>query len=509
MSRPIKAALICLPLAGLALPVSADITADDVWSNLDAAIAALGGTSRADLVRSGDTVAVTGHEMLFNLPLGLGEFAVKSDGFTLIETDGTVQIGYPTPYNMQIRGEIYGEGAFVLDVVMEIEDHTTEASGEPGAISYVTSAGRATMAVTDLELETGAEIGEIELDAGITIDGMSSEFRVVEDTLIVIYSRSEIGETTTDFTFSDGAGTYSESRSVAGPAVSIGNMGLIPGGADILNLTAALNDGMYISIESASGASTTETLTRIDGEVVQEQDYAFDGNDATFSFDKSAIEMSGAVSGLLFNALMPPGTRPASIGFDASEIGLSFKMPLLASDMPQDFGIGFNLQDLRLGPSIWALFDPEKVLPRDPATLDVDFGGEMILGADLPDLLALSEMGGAEEVPIQITSVDIARLALSALGMRADSSGQFELDYDNLSALPGVPWPYGSGRAEVEGLNQGLDRLIQLGVIGEEEVFGIRMLIRLGTVSQGDDLLTSEIELTEDGDIIANGQQLR
>ena len=45
-------------------------------------------------------------------------------------------------------------------------------------------------------------------------------------------------------------------------------------------------------------------------------------------------------------------------------------------------------------------------------------------------------------------------------------------------------------------------------MIGSEEAFGLRLMISLGTIVSGDDVLNSEFEFTEDGRIIANGQPI-
>ena len=505
MIRRIRPILTSVSLIALAAPAAAQITVDDVWRNFDAAVAAFGGTSEATLTRAGSEVTVSGHEMRFAFPMGLGEAWVRVGDYKLIEADGAVSLVYPSVIEMSAGAEIVGEGSGEIFMEMHAGDYVTVATGEPGAISYTSSGDRLEVYMTDIVADG---LSGLDLTGSIVMESYYAESRIIEDKLIVIYSRSEVGETITEYEITDGMGFFTESRAVNGPTVSTANVGLIPGGANILNLSQALRDGMYISIDVAGAEAESYTYTSFDGRMEQEQDYATAGNEMSMRLDRDALEVSGTVRGLLFNMVSTDFGMP-NVGFDADEIGMGFRMPLLSSPAPQDFGYDLSLDALRLGPSIWALFDPDKVLPRGPASLDLDLGGQMILGADLPDLLALPELGGRQDVPIQVTAIDIARFAFSALGITADSEGTFELDYENYSMIPGVPWPRGSGRAEVEGLNGAIDRFVELGLIGSDEVLGLRMMISLGTVVAGDDRLTSEIEFTEDGGIIANGQPLR
>ena len=54
------------------------------------------------------------------------------------------------------------------------------------------------------------------------------------------------------------------------------------------------------------------------------------------------------------------------------------------------------------------------------------------------------------------------------------------------------------------------DEVVTMGLIPQEQALGGRMMMGLLTVpGEGEDSLTSRIEFTEEGGILANGQQIK
>ena len=55
-----------------------------------------------------------------------------------------------------------------------------------------------------------------------------------------------------------------------------------------------------------------------------------------------------------------------------------------------------------------------------------------------------------------------------------------------------------------------LDKLVQMGLLPQEQAMGARMMMGLFMVpGEGEDTLTSRIEVRPDGQVLANGQRLR
>ena len=73
---------------------------------------------------------------------------------------------------------------------------------------------------------------------------------------------------------------------------------------------------------------------------------------------------------------LPPqhrgGQFPFPIKYAAESGSFDLQFPVLKSDTAQPFKLAYSLAGLTMGDEIWALFDPEAKLPRDPASLDID-----------------------------------------------------------------------------------------------------------------------------------------
>lgn len=493
---------IAIAAMATAGPAVADVTAEDVWANSSAAVAAFGGTQQAELLRDGNLVRVRGHSGAFALPLGVGRITFSASDYAMIEEDGATSIIYPAPFELRLGLESPGQGTARATLRIGPNPITTRATGEPGAISYATETGPISMVVTDLHIPTDPDATAI---MRLEIEGNRTETRIVEDSLLVLYARSEADGATFFTEVTDGDTLLTRTTTESGPSSATINMGLLPGGADILDLSDALRDGMYLSAQSNAGPTRSHTLAMSDGRIVQDQGYSIESGSLGLDMDASELSVSLGVGSLIFD-LMQESMTPRSMGIDISQFGIDIGIPLIAMADPQPFDIDVTLDQFRLGPTIWALFDPDKALPRGPASFDLQVSGNAILDADLPDFLSLPQLGGRQEAALQVTDVDIERFGLSALGVTADSTGSFELDYGDYALIPGAPWPTGEGQAEIRGLNGLIDALLEAGFIDSELVFGLRLMIGLGAVVAGDDLLRSEIELREDGRIIANGQ---
>ena len=87
-----------------------------------------------------------------------------------------------------------------------------------------------------------------------------------------------------------------------------------------------------------------------------------------------------------------------------------------------------------------------------------------------------------------------------------------EFDRDRLSTALSVvtDWPVGTVSARYEGLNGLIDTLVAMGVISQDEVMGYRMMLTMfARPAEGTDVLTTELQFNEGGEIIANGQKIK
>jgi hypothetical protein len=101
-------------------------------------------------------------------------------------------------------------------------------------------------------------------------------------------------------------------------------------------------------------------------------------------------------------------------------------------------------------------------------------------------------------------------LTLALAGARLTGGGDFTFDNDDLSTFPGMPKPTGALELELTGGNALLDTLVAMGLLPQEQAMGARMMLGMfARPGSSPDSLTSRIEVTEEGQVLANGQRLR
>lgn len=191
------------------------------------------------------------------------------------------------------------------------------------------------------------------------------------------------------------------------------------------------------------------------------------------------------------------------------EAAFNLLMPVSKSDVPGDFALLTKLIDFKLSDDVWSLLDPEKILPRDAATIVIDAKGKANWTVDIMDPAAV-EMVAEDSMPAQLHALDVTELTLKAAGAEVTGEGAFTFDNSDTTTFPGVPLPTGQLDLKIVGANGLLDRLVQMGLLPEDQAMGARMMMGLfaRTVEGSDDTLTSTLEFKEKG-FFANGQRLQ
>ena len=241
---------------------------------------------------------------------------------------------------------------------------------------------------------------------------------------------------------------------------------------------------------------------------MSEQNQVTLASEASFGFDQNGVRFAGAGDGGSMTMAGDDMGLPFPIEVAFGAASARFEFPLLASDAPQPFAYGVSLNELSVVDDIWDLIDPGKQLDRSPVNLAIDLSGELTNSLDLVDPATWEQIENGV-IPVEPVSVSINELSLGALGASITGLGAFTFDNTDLVTIPGVPRPEGKASARATGLNAAIDQLVGAGLIREDEVMMPRMFMGMFAVAEGNDVLTTEMEINAEGHILLNGQRIQ
>ena len=201
---------------------------------------------------------------------------------------------------------------------------------------------------------------------------------------------------------------------------------------------------------------------------------------------------------------------PLPINGEMAETSFSFSLPLQPSETPQDAAIGLTLAGFKTSDMIWGIFDPGAVLPRDPATVALDMIAKVTPFVSLLDEEAMERIEDGDVIPGELNAVTLNSLTVEAAGGKITGEGAFTFDNSDLESFDGMPRPEGQLDLSVSGANGLIDKIIQMGLMSEEDAMGARMMLSMFTVPGAEpDTATSVIEVNDQGHVLANGQRLK
>jgi hypothetical protein len=273
------------------------------------------------------------------------------------------------------------------------------------------------------------------------------------------------------------------------------------------DVAAAMRDGFRFasSVEYEDGSTT----------------YRFeDGSDVLEGSNSSArgrLGTSMGPDGLQYGAsgedvamTISTSDLPFPVELEMARLGSSITMPVMSSETMQPFGVDLELSEFTMFDQIWSVIDPEARLPRDPATLRVDLDGTGRLFMDLLDPDEMDDLETRERMPGEVESLTLNELTLEVAGAKLGGEGDFAFDANDLESFGGAPAPEGTLDLRLLGGNALLEDLVAMGLLPADQASGIRMMMGLfATPGDAEDELLSRIEVTEDGQILANGQRLK
>ncbi len=477
----------------------ADVTAAEVWQDWHDYMTSFGYEVTSQDEASGDTVTI--NDLIISMALPEDEGTVKVDFGKLIfkdQGDGTVAIIMPQtmPVDISVEDE------FSVTMNYNMSDMSMIVSGSAAEMTYTYSAAQMDISIADLMIE-GDKIDDAKLDviltnlSGNTVSTTGNIRHMVQafasDMLTYDFAIKEPG---------DGSFAMAVKGSIADFKGTSDSM--IPNGVDFEQFAATLTAGFAAKGGLTWGAGGYEfsTTDRNDGVTGSSSS---DSGSLDFGMDRDNIHYGGTAVGT--KASFTSSEFPFPVDITIAESVFNLMMPVNKSDAPSDFGMTLKLGDFTVSDGIWGMFDPGSVLSREPATINLELDGKANWLVDIMDPES-AEMADVE-IPGQLHALTLKALQVKVAGADLTGAGAFTFNNDDLETFEGLPAPTGAMDLKLTGGNGLMDNLVAIGLLPEDQAFGMRMMMgAFAVVGEGDDTLTSKIEVTDDGKILANGQPL-
>ncbi|MEM6465980.1 MAG: DUF2125 domain-containing protein, partial [Pseudomonadota bacterium] len=237
---------------------------------------------------------------------------------------------------------------------------------------------------------------------------------------------------------------------------------------------------LSMSVNGRSGRTDAVVSVSSDGAIYQTK---YDG------FDYSVEPLDGSLP-------IPPFSVSMAQGL------IDLAMPTSQTEEAQEARIGFELVDVTADEGLWSLIDPEQVLPRDPATVEIGLRAEMMLNG--PITQAIQRAAASPMAAGQVETVTLDKLILDIAGANVTAMGALEIDNTGF-----MPMPNGAVDVTLKGVTGLSQNLVALGLLDQMQAgMAMGMMMAFAKPGSGPDEFTSKIEF-KNGGIYANGQQIQ
>lgn len=505
MGRFVLGSSVCAAalVAGLA-PASA-LTPEEAWAAIQTLNKLSGYETSGTATRVGDTLTISDltysqTQEEFELSLDLADMTLTDLG------GGVVGLGFPETSEVVLNVMVEGEEVSI-PVQLSLLGLKTEMAGTLDKVEVVANADEIELLFSDFERFAKEGNDPVKGVVSMSISGFNETATAsIGDTVdynyVVKWAETALAMNLEGV---DEPGNLVVSMGTG--AGSADTTGTFPGDYDPTNPLAVFGPG----VASTTSLSYEDLVFAFNGSGFEGDgpnaigSYSLGAGRADFAVKDGVVSAETAGTNLAMSMQSPDIPLPSISAFIA-ESGMAFTFPMVMSEDPQDYKLAFAYRGLTVEDSIWDLFDPQGILPRDPATISLDLSGKMEW---LIDLLSGAEPE-AGEIPALVYDVAINDLTIDLAGASIEGSGAFELNHDDYLSFDGIPAPIGDASFVITGANGLLDNLVEMGLMPEEQVLGVRMMMGIfATPGEGDDVLTSTIETTADGQVFANGQRLK
>ncbi|KGJ02868.1 DUF2125 domain-containing protein [Paracoccus sphaerophysae] len=559
-------------LIAFAFPALADVTPAEVWQNWVDYYKANGYTvTEGAREEAGETLSLKDVAVSFAAPDDQGAVSFTLPEVTLTGTgDGKVRTTFAetSPFKVEFKD---AEGDLIaMNGSVVMKDAEIVSSGSAADMTHDTTASELSGALTTIVVP---DEGEKPFPLTVALTNVKSMQHMVDGDLIKVDANLSADKMTFDGTFEDNSGDMPGKIAFTGSIDAIKGSGqaAIPKGGDIADdINAGLKAGLAMGGTMSAGAGQFNFDYAGKDEAGTDQTAKgsgkFDGFDLTANMSANGLSYQGGSDASSFE--MTASDLPFPFSYSVANTTFDLQMPVMKSDTPVPFKFAYSLGGLTIADGVWDLFDGAKVLPRDPASVDIDVTGLAKVTMDLFDpanMKAMEEAADAQtdtadaavtdapanadaapaetdaaatdtaaadtdaaaaageadmaagdataeeaapemSQPFEPTEITINKFALDAVGAKVDVSGALTVpEGGTLDA------PVGKLNARLEGVNGLIDKAVQMGFVPEDQVAGIRMMLAMFTKAapEGGDALVGEYEFKEGGQVFANGQQVK
>ncbi|KEP70472.1 hypothetical protein DL1_17285 [Thioclava dalianensis] len=494
MARVNSAAVGAFCVSLISAPAAfADVTPEQVWTAWQKGYESYGyKVTTGSKDRSGDTYTIS--DVTLENTSGDSSFTLTVPSIKLHDNgDGTVDATMSEKMNGVATTDMGEDGPVQLDMVLTQQDSKITVSGTPEDMIYDIDSPKMTV---EMDQDKAGKTAK-PVKVFVSLEGTKGTYEMKQSggqditsnvtTKLVRMSASGADPET--------SGTFNLSGSVAD--VSYNGSFVLPEGVSMEELDTALNAGAKIDFQATYGASDFSLSADANEGPVSVKTSAQSGA-LTAVMTQESVQYGATAEGSKLNMTSQKLPFPVTAGLD--EIVTNFLIPVSKSDTAQPYKAKIALKGLTVSDDIWNMFDPDKKLPRDPASLVVDLSGKAMLTADLFSKAAAK----MSSPPIEMQSADINALQLTLMG--ADLRGSGALTFDNSTP---VPQPVGTIDLTLTGANALMDNLVASGLVPQDKIMFGRMMLGLYAKSTGDDAVESKVEFKDGGEILVNGQRVQ
>lgn len=484
------------------------VTPEDVWANWKSAAADAGQQiSVGSESKTGAALNITDLKSTFVIPDSGLIVTTTIPKVTLTDKgDGSVVIAYSDSYPLTITE--FGTTATKAGVEFALSQPgaSVVASGTAEAVSYAIA-----LPVLNARLVKATDVDGTPVEAAFdaTATGLAGTYLVSPRAGGGNAFEAAVALEKLDLTASARNPSLNESfkASVMAAGLSGKSKAVILPPAAMADMAAALAAGFLIESQSQTGAVEV-SVEYVDESVSNTWTGAVGGMTAAVFLDKTKLDYGFGLTAGQFAASMPSEGMPPVDG-TFGEIAFRLAGPVAKSDTTSDFGVLLKLVEVAASESVWALAGPASALPHDPVTAILDLKGKMAWKVDILDPRLQSGEVPMPDMPAILESADLTQLLLKFVGAEVSATGAMTFDNTDLATWDGIPAPTGTLTATLKGINPLLDKLVQIGLLPEDQIMSARMMLAMfAKPGAGPDELVSEVVFKDRG-LFVNGQQLR